>query len=61
LWIRLLEGRNVNLRMMEKEDLPLVADWLNNPEFLNYAPSPQRSRVELQKQCDSLPEGLPTL
>jgi ribosomal-protein-alanine N-acetyltransferase len=51
----LLEGRNVNLRVVEKEDLPSIADWLNNPEFFNYAPFPQRSRAELEKQHDNLP------
>jgi RimJ/RimL family protein N-acetyltransferase len=51
----LLEGKNVNLRIVEKEDLTLVAEWLNNPEFFNYAPFPQRSRAELEKQFDSLP------
>lgn len=30
----MLEGKIVNLRRMEKEDLPLVAAWFNNPEFL---------------------------
>jgi len=30
----LLEGKNVSLKVVEKEDLPLLADWCNNPEFL---------------------------
>jgi ribosomal-protein-alanine N-acetyltransferase len=51
----LLEGKNVNLRVVEKEDLPSIAEWLNNPEFFNYAPFPQRSRAELEKQYDNLP------
>jgi RimJ/RimL family protein N-acetyltransferase len=51
----LLEGRNVNLRVVEKEDLPSIADWLNNPEFFNYAPFPRRSKAELEKQYDSAP------
>ena len=29
----MLEGKNVNLRIREKEDLPLIAEWVNNPEF----------------------------
>jgi ribosomal-protein-alanine N-acetyltransferase len=51
----LLEGKTVNLRVVEREDLSLVAEWLNNPEFFNYAPFPQRSRAELEKQYDNLP------
>lgn len=27
----MLEGKNVNLRVMEKEDLPLFAEWLSLP------------------------------
>jgi len=30
----LLEGKNVNLRIVEKEDLPLIAEWFSNPEFM---------------------------
>jgi len=29
----LLEGRNVNLRVVEKEDLPLLLEWNNDSEF----------------------------
>jgi len=29
----LLEGKNVNLRIVEKEDLPLLHEWDNNPDF----------------------------
>jgi RimJ/RimL family protein N-acetyltransferase len=42
----------VNLRIMEKEDLPLIVDWFNNPDFLgefwDYFPL-QRSTVEIEK------------
>jgi ribosomal-protein-alanine N-acetyltransferase len=30
----LLEGKAVNLRVMEKEDLPQITEWFNNTEFL---------------------------
>jgi RimJ/RimL family protein N-acetyltransferase len=30
---RLLEGKNVNLRIAEKEDIPLLAQWLNDARF----------------------------
>jgi RimJ/RimL family protein N-acetyltransferase len=49
----LLEGKLVNLRVMEKEDLPLFAEWLNNPEFLGeYNPLRQASRTEIEKNYE---------
>jgi RimJ/RimL family protein N-acetyltransferase len=54
----LLEGKTVNLRVMEKEDLPLFTEWFNNsnPEFLGRYFSPvQRSRTELERMFDSGP------
>jgi len=30
----LLEGKNVNLRVLEKEGLPQITEWFNNTEFL---------------------------
>jgi RimJ/RimL family protein N-acetyltransferase len=51
----LLEGKNVNLRVVEKEDLPLLADWSNNPEYLGeYIWLPQQSRAEWEKRYDNL-------
>ena len=29
----MLEGKRVNLRVMEKEDVPLLVEWYNNLEF----------------------------
>ena len=52
----MLEGKNVNLRVMEKEDLPLYAEWLNNPEFMGECnPLQQKSRTEIEKEYDNLP------
>jgi RimJ/RimL family protein N-acetyltransferase len=46
----LLEGKNVNLRIMEKEDLLLFAEWYDNPDFLGEAFFPiQRSMTETEK------------
>jgi RimJ/RimL family protein N-acetyltransferase len=46
----LLEGKTVNLRIMEKEDLPLFTEWHNNPEFMGEALLPtQRSMAETEK------------
>jgi diamine N-acetyltransferase len=56
----LLEGKNVNLRVMEKEDLPLFAEWVNKPEFLGeYNPLRQLSRTEVEKgyEKSSLEQG----
>jgi len=45
----------VNLRVVEKEDLPLWAEWNNNPEFRGeYTPLPQESKTELAKRYDNL-------
>jgi RimJ/RimL family protein N-acetyltransferase len=52
----LLEGRNLNLRIMEKEDIPLILEWLNNPEFYHHYFSPiQRTRSEVEKAFESNP------
>ena len=46
----MLEGKNVNLRIVEREDLPLAHEWLNNPEFLGeFIPPIQRTREEQEK------------
>jgi RimJ/RimL family protein N-acetyltransferase len=51
----LLEGKSVNLKVIEKEDLPLLAEWSNNPEYLgDYIWVPQQSRAEWEKRYDSL-------
>jgi len=50
----LLEGRNLNLRVMEKDDLPLIADWFNDPEFFGeFNPLRQMSRTEAEKMLES--------
>jgi RimJ/RimL family protein N-acetyltransferase len=49
----LLEGKTVNLRIVEREDLPLFAEWVNKPEFLGeYNPLRQMSRTEIEKNYD---------
>jgi len=51
----LLEGKLVNLRIVEKEDLKLAAEWANDPEtFGVYNPLRQMSRTELEKMYDNL-------
>jgi RimJ/RimL family protein N-acetyltransferase len=49
----LLEGKNVNLRIVEKEDLPLFAEWVNKPEFFGeYNPLRQISKADIEKEYD---------
>jgi len=49
----LLEGKNVNLRIMEKEDLSLFVEWVNKPEvFGEYNPLHQMSKTEAEKMVD---------
>ena len=51
----LLEGKNVNLRIMEKEDLPLALEWTNTPEYSGeYNVFFQVSKADAQKGYDSL-------
>jgi RimJ/RimL family protein N-acetyltransferase len=46
----LLEGKNVNLRVEEKEDIKLVAEWINDPDYWGkYLPFVQESRAELER------------
>jgi RimJ/RimL family protein N-acetyltransferase len=51
----LLEGKTVNLRVVEKADLALGIEWINNPEYFGqYQPFSQQSREELDRQYDRL-------
>jgi ribosomal-protein-alanine N-acetyltransferase len=49
----LLEGKKVNLRIVEKEDLPMISEWFNKPEiFGEYNPLMQVSRTEIEKDYE---------
>jgi RimJ/RimL family protein N-acetyltransferase len=51
----LLKGKDVNLRIVEKEDLSLVAEWLNGPEVFGvFNPLIQHSKTELEQWYDKL-------
>ena len=51
----MLEGKTANLRIAEKEDLSLAAEWLNNLDFFGeYNPLMQMSKADLQKMYDNL-------
>jgi RimJ/RimL family protein N-acetyltransferase len=44
----------VNLKVMEKEDVPLFAEWVNKPEvFGEYNPLHQMSKTEAEKMLDN--------
>ncbi len=54
----MLEGKNVNLRIMEKEDIPLFAEWINKPDVLGeYDNLRQKSRAEIEKEFDTSEEA----
>lgn len=51
----------MNLRIMEKEDLPLFAEWVNNLEFVGeYLPLRQPSIAEMEKAPETNPFELKT-
>ena len=50
----LLEGKYVNLRIVEKEDVPLFTEWFNDTEFFGEFGSPsQWSQAEMQRFLES--------
>jgi len=52
----LLEGKNVNLRIMEREDLPLYVEWINDPGFFGeYNPLEHTTKAEMEKNFDTAP------
>ena len=54
----MLIGNKINLRIMEKEDMPIVKDWVNNSEFVgDYEPITQETLIEIEKQYENLTEG----
>jgi len=52
LVFRVLEGKNVNLRLAEKEDIPLLMQWFNEVGFTgDYANFPvQVTKNQLEPQ-----------
>jgi len=54
----LLEGRNVNLRIVEKEDLPLLLEWDSNPDFRGeFDQLREETRTDLEKLYDNLKDS----
>jgi RimJ/RimL family protein N-acetyltransferase len=59
LWtcLRLLEGKRVNLRLVEKEDLKLFTDFLNDLDMGSlYMPILQQSETQIEERHDKLPQ-----
>jgi len=54
----LLEGKNVNLKIMEKEDLPVLLEWENNLEFMGqFEPFRQETKADLERYYDDLKDA----
>jgi ribosomal-protein-alanine N-acetyltransferase len=54
----LLEGRNVNLRLVEKEDLPILHEWNNNPDVRGeFEQLRQETRTDLESYYDNLKDA----
>ena len=52
----MLAGKFVNLRIMEREDLPILLEWNNHPEFYGEnLPLIQQSKTDLEKDFDKRP------
>ena len=52
--LKLLEGQTVNLRIIEKEDLSFIQEWVNNPQFIGeYEPISQETLEELTQQYNN--------
>jgi RimJ/RimL family protein N-acetyltransferase len=52
----LLEGKSINLRIMEKEDLSFYVKWVNDPRFFGeYNPLEQTTKAEMEKGYDTAP------
>ncbi|TET07613.1 MAG: N-acetyltransferase [Candidatus Thorarchaeota archaeon] len=46
----MLQGKKINLRVIENEDYELYAEWLNDPKFIGeYVFNRQRSIIEIKK------------
>lgn len=55
---KVLEGKTVNLKIMEKEDLPILLEWDNNPGVLGeYEQIRQETKAELEKTYDNLKDA----
>lgn len=50
----MLEGNSVNLRIIEKDDIPILAEWYNSMEFQGkYFTNPQKSKTDWEKDFEN--------
>jgi len=53
-----LEGKNVNLKIMEREELPTLLEWSNNPEIMGeYEELRQETKTDMEKTYDNLKDA----
>jgi len=53
--LRLLEGRNVSLRIVEKHDLPILLEWDNNVDFRGqFENLKQETMADLERFYDNI-------
>jgi len=53
----LLEGKTINLRIVEKEELKLFTEYLNDPKLgSGYMPILQQSKATIEEKYGSLPQ-----
>jgi RimJ/RimL family protein N-acetyltransferase len=51
----LLEGRNVSLRIIEKQDLPILLEWDNNIDFRGQFENPKQETIaDLERLYDNI-------
>jgi ribosomal-protein-alanine N-acetyltransferase len=53
----LLEGKTVNLRIVEKEDLSLLHEWDNNPDRGEFEQLREESKTDLERLYDNLKDS----
>jgi hypothetical protein len=57
----MLKGKNVNLRVMDRDDVDFMTECRNNTDYDEYDPiNPQTSKTERTKECDN-PSQLSTM
>lgn len=50
----MLTGENINLRVVEKEDLPILVEWFNDSEFFGiYNPIVQTSKLDMEESFET--------
>ena len=45
----MLEGKTVNMRLMEPEDLSIISDWMNNISYMEEPVEPLFTQRELEE------------